>query len=311
MVTSPITHSLHSWMHQNKMKCPICRQDATATVKLIYDIKYVLPSSDQDEDSDANIKTTEEIVKESNVIKRQNEILKEQVKEMTENYNDISKQIDGYIEHLEENEKKVKEYKNQALRLTLQIEEIQEINKILSKDVQHLNDKINDLEKEKKDLQLTVDSYKKMNEYSKEIEQNKEISQSLQAQCVELMNRNDNGRALSEFLFVFQSKIQKLQEENEELKKKNSALMHSRNSNAIDDHSLIKIITGVTPHKRKYNEYLEENKRLSKNPDANLKGNNENKKIPVDNKEKDNTTIVKLFTNPLKRKGAISFLNKK
>ena len=298
-------------MHQNKMKCPICRQDATATVKLIYDIKYVLPSSDQDEDSDANIKTTEEIVKESNVIKRQNEILKEQVKEMTENYNDISKQIDGYIEHLEENEKKVKEYKNQALRLTLQIEEIQEINKILSKDVQHLNDKINDLEKEKKDLQLTVDSYKKMNEYSKEIEQNKEISQSLQAQCVELMNRNDNGRALSEFLFVFQSKIQKLQEENEELKKKNSALMHSRNSNAIDDHSLIKIITGVTPHKRKYNEYLEENKRLSKNPDANLKGNNENKKIPVDNKEKDNTTIVKLFTNPLKRKGAISFLNKK
>lgn len=298
-------------MHQNKMKCPICRQDATATVKLIYDIKYVLPSSDQDEDSDANIKTTEEIVKESNVLKRQNEILKEQVKEMTENYNDISKQIDGYIEHLEENEKKVKEYKNQALRLTLQIEEIQEINKILSKDVQHLNDKINDLEKEKKDLQLTVNSYKKMNEYSKEIEQNKEISQSLQAQCVELMNRNDNGRALSEFLFVFQSKIQKLQEENEELKKKNSALMHSRNSNAIDDHSLIKIITGVTPHKRKYNEYLEENKRLSKNPDANLKGNNENKKIPVDNKEKDNTTIVKLFTNPLKRKGAISFLNKK
>ena len=311
MVTSPITHSLHSWMHQNKMKCPICRQDATATVKLIYDIKYVLPSSDQDEDSDANIKTTEEIVKESNVIKRQNEILKEQVKEMTENYNDISKQIDGYIEHLEENEKKVKEYKNQALRLTLQIEEIQENNKILSKDVQHLNDKINSLEKEKKDLQLTVDSYKKMNEYSKEIEQNKDISQSLQAQCVELMNRNDNGRALSEFLFVFQSKIQKLQEENEELKKKNSALMHSRNSNAIDDHSLIKIITGVTPHKRKYNEYLEENKRLSKNPDANLKGNNENKKIPVDNKEKDNTTIVKLFTNPLKRKGAISFLNKK
>ena len=47
---------------------------------------------------------------------------------MTENYNDISKQIDGYISHLEENEKKVKEYKNQALRLTLQIEEIKENN---------------------------------------------------------------------------------------------------------------------------------------------------------------------------------------
>ena len=90
--------------------------------------------------------------------------------------------------------------------------------------------------------------------------------------------------------------------------------MHSRNSSAIDDHSLIKIITGVTPHKRKYNEYLEENKRMSKNPngDATLKTNNENKKIPVENKDKkDNTTIVKLFTNPLKRKGAISFLNKK
>ena len=301
-------------MHQNKMKCPICRQDATATVKLIYDIKYVLPSSDQDEETNDNIKTTDEIVKESNVIKRQNEILKEQVKEMTENYNDISKQIDGYISHLEENEKKVKEYKNQALRLTLQIEEIKESNTILSNDVMHLNSKISTLEEENKDLQQTVDSYKKMNEYSKEIEQNKEISQSLQAQCVELMNKNDNGRALSEFLFVFQSKLQKLQEENEELKKKNSALMHSRNSSAIDDHSLIKIITGVTPHKRKYNEYLEENKRMSKNPngDATLKTNNENKKIPVENKDKkDNTTIVKLFTNPLKRKGAISFLNKK
>ena len=73
-------------MHQNKMKCPICRQDATATVKLIYDIKYVLPSSDQDEETNDNIKTTDEIVKESNVIKRQNEILKEQVKEITGNY---------------------------------------------------------------------------------------------------------------------------------------------------------------------------------------------------------------------------------
>ena len=61
---------------------------------------------------------------------------------MTENYNDISKQIDGYISHLEENEKKVKEYKNQALRLTLQIEEIKENNTILSNDVMHLNSKI-------------------------------------------------------------------------------------------------------------------------------------------------------------------------
>lgn len=293
-------------MHSNKMKCPICRQDATAIVKLIYDIKYVLPSNDQNDNSDDNIKTTDEIVKECSVLKRQNEILKEQVKEMTENYNEISKQIDGYISHLEENEKKVKEYKNQALRLTLQIEEIQDNNKILSNDVVHLNDTISKLEKEKKDLQQTVDSYQKMNEYSKEIEQNKEISLSLQSQCIELMNKNDNGRALSEFLFVFQSKIQKLQEENEELKKKNSALIHNRNSSTIDDHSLIKIITGVTPHKRKYNEYLEENKRMGIN-----EVNNENKKKPIDKKEKDNTTMIKLFTNPLKRKGTVSFLNKK
>ena len=80
------------------MKCPICRQEASSTLKLIYDIKFVFPSTSQDESKDeSNIKTTEQIIKENITLKRQTQILQDQIKEMVNNYNNIQPDIENYI----------------------------------------------------------------------------------------------------------------------------------------------------------------------------------------------------------------------
>lgn len=280
------------------MKCPICRQEASSTLKLIYDIKFVLPSTSQEESKDeSNIKTTEQIIQENITLKRQTQILQDQIKEMVNNYNNIQSDIENYISLFKENDKTLKQYKNQVLKLSVELSEEKEMNAKKEEEINKLKNEIDKLEKIKKELELSLGTNKEMNELIKIIDK-KQKDVSLKEQYLEIMKKNDGGRALSEYFYVLQSKIEKLQSENEDLKKKNTS------AKIISD---MKIINTMIPHKRKYVEYVEESKVLQNENKISKNAIVENKPTNTNN----NTTVIKLFSNPLKCRSSVSFLNKK
>ena len=153
------------------MKCPICRQDASATVKLIYDIKYAVnavTSGDQSSEDEAEV-TMDQVMKENFKYKRINETLKHQIKDMTDNYKQLTDTIDEYIQKFKDNEKRTKEYKQQLLMLNVKVNEEKAKNEMLCQDIEELKSKNNDLEKVKKELELQLGVNKEMNEFISEI----------------------------------------------------------------------------------------------------------------------------------------------
>ena len=153
------------------MKCPICRQEASSTLKLIYDIKFVLPSTSQEESkNESNIKTTEQIIQENITLKRQTQILQDQIKEMVNNYNNIQSDIENYISLFKENDKTLKQYKNQVLKLSVELSEEKEMNAKKEEEINKLKNEIDKLEKIKKELELSLGTNKEMNELIKIID---------------------------------------------------------------------------------------------------------------------------------------------
>ena len=58
------------------MKCTICRQDASTTVKLVYDSKYAVNTLSEENYEDETEVTMDQVMKENIKYKRLNETLK-------------------------------------------------------------------------------------------------------------------------------------------------------------------------------------------------------------------------------------------
>ena len=203
------------------MKCPICRQDASATVKLIYDIKYAVNTLPEEGSEDETEVTMDQVMKENFKYKRINETLQHQIKDMSDNYKQLTDTIDEYIQKFKDNEKRTKEYKQQLLMLNMQVNEEKAKNEMLSQDVKELKNKNTDLEKIKKELELQLGINKEMNEFINEINQ-KEKDVNLKERYIDIMSKNDGGRTLSEYFYVLEERVKRLTKENEELKKKHT-----------------------------------------------------------------------------------------
>ena len=117
------------------MKCPICRQDASASVKLIYDIKYAVNTVSDEGSEDETEVTMDQVMKENFKYKHLNETLKHQIKDMTDNYKQLTDTIDEYIQKFKNNEKRTKEYKQQLLMLNVKVNEEKAKNEMLCQDV--------------------------------------------------------------------------------------------------------------------------------------------------------------------------------
>lgn len=288
------------------MKCPICRQDASATVKLIYDIKYAVnavTSGDQSSEDEAEV-TMDQVMKENFKYKRINETLKHQIKDMTDNYKQLTDTIDEYIQKFKDNEKRTKEYKQQLLMLNVKVNEEKAKNEMLCQDIEELKSKNNDLEKVKKELELQLGVNKEMNEFISEINQ-KEKDVNLKERYIDIMSKNDGGRTLSEYFYVLEERVKRLTKENEELKRKKY-----ENDNAFGGEFKIKEFV----NKRKYNEYKESaEKKGNENKGSSAKertiiNNSNNKNNNNNNNAKSNNT---LFMNPLTMTKGLSFIQKK
>ena len=289
------------------MKCPICRQDASATVKLIYDIKYsinaVSTGEEQCSEDEAEV-TMDEVMKENFKYKRINETLKHQIKDMTDNYKQLTDTIDEYIQKFKDNEKRTKEYKQQLLMLNVKVNEEKAKNEMLCQDIEELKNKNNDLEKVKKELELQLGVNKEMNEFISEINQ-KEKDVNLKERYIDIMSKNDGGRTLSEYFYVLEERVKRLTKENEELKKKKY-----ESDNAFGGEFKIKEFV----NKRKYNEYVMHKESAEKKGNEN-KGSSAKERTIINNSNNNNNNNGKsnnmLFMNPLTMTKGLSFMKKK
>ena len=277
------------------MKCPICRQDASASVKLIYDIKYAVNTVSDEGSEDETEVTMDQVMKENFKYKHLNETLKHQIKDMTDNYKQLTDTIDEYIQKFKNNEKRTKEYKQQLLMLNVKVNEEKAKNEMLCQDVEELKNKNNDLEKIKKELELQLGINKEMNEFINEINQ-KEKDVNLKERYIDIMSKNDGGRTLSEYFYVLEERVKRLTKENEELKKKNAS------ESGFGGEFKIKEFV----NKRKYNEYTINKDNMEKKGNEN-KGSGKERQI-INNSNSNNNT---LFMNPLTMKKGLSFIQKK
>ena len=321
---------LKDWRNKgNNDKCPVCKRDASHTIKLIFDIKY---------NSEDNItqepQTLNELLKAKQILEKKNKKYENEIKELTEYNEQCQKKVEDFAKRVEENLKNITKYKNDYLNFKYSLEQEKEKN-------QKLSDIIDKLTKEKNILE----NFKKRFEFKSEIDDETEkiilnkdtekAQENFETQFYKLLNDDDEKKGLREYFYVLQQKIMKLTQENEELKKEKKNFVNNYNygfNNSNTTYTQLMQLTSGT-NKRNYIDYLKEtniNKNKS-NEDNNIndkdKINNnqglnlildekpENKrqinsiKLKKDNHENVQKEFRKLFNNPLKN-NHLAFKNK-
>ena len=315
---------LRNWRNKGEKKdlCPLCKRDATNTIKLIYDIKYC-----QEDNTSQEPQTLSQLLERNKYLKFKNDSLQEEIKELTE-YNDkCQKTVEGFREKVEENLKNVARYKNEFLNMKMLLEEEKVKNEKNIEIIEKLKNEKKILENFKNKFEMK----KKIDEETEKIILNDNIEQmedDFEKQFYKLLNDDDEKKGLKEYFFVLQQKIMKLTQENEELNKyKKKVSMQVKSDNDIYT-QLIKL--SDNNHKRNYQDFLKDKKSgtnemkniVNNNNDNNnntingvnnMENNNGSKRqinaIKLKTNNNSNTEYKRLFNNPLKKK-ELTFLKK-
>ena len=131
---------LKLWIKQNHSVCPLCRSDASITVKLIYNIKFDLNNEND------KILTMEELIENNKRLINQNNIIKNQIQQMNEIRDKENKEIKDLIEKYQQCLKNTNEYKNKLLNIQIKYEDEFDKNKKNKILINELEDKIKELE---------------------------------------------------------------------------------------------------------------------------------------------------------------------
>ena len=303
---------LKLWIKQNHSVCPLCRSDASITVKLIYNIKFDLNNEND------KILTMEELIENNKRLINQNNIIKNQIQQMNEIRDKENKEIKDLIEKYQQCLKNTNEYKNKLLNIQIKYEDEFDKNKKNKILINELEDKIKELE----EIKIKYEKRFELEEKFENVLNSNDIEdkqKKLNLIINNLLYEDDDGKSLNEYFYVLSNKIEKLQKENEYLKKhKNEQIKNINNQNNNNKQNTIKMITATASRKRTYNEYLEERKKLNQNEQNDIvyfntipKNYNENK-ISNDNLNKKNNknSSIHLFADPFTRKFGPSFLKK-
>lgn len=219
------TECLEKYLNlKNDKKCPLCRQDATTILKLIFDIKFALPNMNNNENNEQStiVKSTEEIIKENQKLLAEKKILMEDKQFMYEQFTELSQEIDNLIKKQETYFKREEQHKNTVLSQNLKIQLKEEEIAQLKQELINKDNTIQSLNQCKKELELTKKTNQSSDELMKEIMGDQNEILEFKDRITEMMNRDDGGKTLSEYIYVFEQKMKKLEQENEELKKKSS-----------------------------------------------------------------------------------------
>ena len=302
---------LETWKKSNQSICPLCRNDASGTVKLIYDIKFSLNNNKD------NLLTMEQLIQDNQKLIRQNEIIKKQIQQINEIREKENNDINDLIEKYKLCVKNSNEYKNKLLNIKIQYENEIEKNKNNVLLIQDLENKIKELEmiKEKYDKRFELEE--KFNKISNSNLENKQ--EQLNLIINNLLYEDDDGKSLNEYFYVLSNQIEKLKKENESLKKQKNE-KNSLNQEIENKQNTIKIFSSSN-RKRTFNEYLEERKKLNqteeiifddkKQKDKDNKNFNTNENIIIKKSNSNNkNSSLHLFIDPIKRKFGPSFLKK-
>lgn len=301
---------------KNTTKCPICRRDSSISLKLIYDIKF--DSINQQNNRSSTIQSTQDIMKQNKKLSYQNEILKAQVEEMKEKQGSIQKQIDESINEFMEMKKTNKEYKNKALLLTFQLRESEDQCNLLKEELSKCHERFMSFEKELKEKAEIIESNKTVGCLLDRNLKDKNIQDIIK----ELIDKKDNGRALNEYVYILQQRIDTLEEENERIKRSNKINQQEPLIKQVDSSTLITMIGNpINSKKRKYRDFLLDKDLIINHQEVksdfqksqNTTNNSKQNIVPADiqlntNQSNSNNTI-RLFNNPFNQKKGISFVN--
>ena len=298
---------LKDWRNKgNNDKCPVCKRDASHTIKLIFDIKY---------NSEDNItqepQTLNELLKAKQILEKKNKKYENEIKELTEYNEQCQKKVEDFAKRVEENLKNITKYKNDYLNFKYSLEQEKEKN-------QKLSDIIDKLTKEKNILE----NFKKRFEFKSEIDDetekiilNKDIEkaqENFETQFYKLLNDDDEKKGLREYFYVLQQKILKLTKENEELKKdKKNFFVKEKEKNYIYNNGTCTTYTQLLmltsePKKRNYIEYMKDNKINDNNK---LNEEKKNLKKGLDIKDVSNDSFDATTNNNKNNKGINLIIN--
>jgi len=304
---------LKLWIKKNHSVCPLCRNDASITVKLIYNIKF-----DSKNENEKKL-TMEELIENNKRLINQNNIIKNQIQQMNEIREKENKEINDLIEKYQQCLKNTNEYKNKLLNIQIKYEDEFDKNKKNKILINELEDKIKELE----EIKLKYEKRFELEEKFENVINSNNIEdkqKELNLIINNLLYEDDDGKSLNEYFYVLSNKIEKLQKENEYLKKhKNEQIKNINNQdNNNNKQNTIKMITPTASRKRTYNEYLEERKKLNQNEQNdivyfNTINKNNGNKISNDNfilKKNNKNSSIHLFADPFNRKFGPSFLKK-
>ncbi|MCQ2816326.1 MAG: hypothetical protein MJ252_03570 [archaeon] len=244
------TQCLKYWCQQNRSsQCPLCRQDATNIVHLMYDIKAVLPGLNEGNSQGQKILNVQELGEENRRLEEEKKILLEHKREMTQNYQSLIEELKSTIKRIESLEKREEDHKRMVLSQGLKIrEKDDEISKLKEK-INKKNEKIQDLEKIKRDYALIkqIDNADKLMDDLMETDEDLDIKEKF----LKMMNESEGVQKLSEHFFIFQTKIKNLEQENQDLKKQLAD--YKRPVNEVPNYLKINNL-GTGHEKRKFND---------------------------------------------------------
>ena len=308
---------------QKNYLCPLCKQDSTNTIKLIYDIKYC-----QEDNTSQEPQTLNQLLERNKYLKFKNDSLQEEVKELQEYNNKCQKTVEGFKDKVEENNKNLSRYKNDYLSIKALLDEEKQKNEKNCEIIEKLKNEKKNLENFKNKFEMK----NKIDEETQKIILNNNIDQmqdDFEKQFYKLLNDDDEKKGLREYFYVLQQKIMKLKQENDELNKYKKNL----NLNMRNDKDIYTQLIQLTEnnHKRNYQDYIKDKKIGITDKKIILNTNNDdnNNKLNIINNLNDNngskrqinaiklksnnnnfnSNFKKIFNNPLQKK-EFAFLKK-